>query len=262
MPTAWRDESLSIRYVLKDLTKSTRVPHLLGMNAHQFDAAGKHRRYNSALLVSPVFDAKGKIDGHLDPKLKFDKIHRVPFGEYLPFGDWLPFMAYLTPYEGDFGILAGDKLTRFPLGKYHFGVLLCYEDTDPFLARRYLEDSDDGPPVDFLVNMSNDGWFDGTEQHEQHFAICRFRAVESRRSVVRAVNMGISGIIDPDGRVKELPDYEWGDSKKKVAIVTGEVPLDSRGSFYALAGDWVPGLCAALVLAGLIRGRRRATRVV
>ena len=75
--------------------------------------------------------------------------------------------------------------------------------------------------------------------------------------MVRAVNMGISGVIDPDGRVKELPDYEWGDSKKKIAIVSAEIPLDSRGSFYAFAGDWVPVLCWLLVLAGLGLARWR-----
>src|SRR5713101_1333826 len=56
-------------------------------------------------------------------------------------------------------------------------------------------------PVDFLVNISNDGWFEGTEEHEQHLAICRFRAVVCRRSMVRAVNMGISAVIDGNGRV-------------------------------------------------------------
>ena len=74
--------------------------------------------------------------------------------------------------------------------------------------------------------------------------------------------MGISGIIDPDGRVKELPDYEWGDSKKKIAIVSGEVPLDSRASYYAMLGDWVPGLCWGLVVVGLGWARWRAPRAV
>ena len=87
------------------------------------------------------------------------------------------------------------------LNKYHFGVLICYEDSDPFMARRYLENSNDGPPVDFLVNISNDGWFDGSCEHEEHLAVSRFRAIECRRAMVRAVNMGVSAVIDSNGRV-------------------------------------------------------------
>ena len=94
-------------------------------------------------------------------------------------------------------------------------MLICYEDTDPYAGPAVHPATGRGPGVDFLVNISNDGWFDGTEEHEQHLAICRFRAVEARRSVVRAVNMGISAVIDPDGRVVALPVEEsWAESKK------------------------------------------------
>ena len=108
-------------------------------------------------------------------------------------------------------------------------------------------------PVDFLVNISNDGWFDGTEEHEQHLAICRFRAIETRRSVVRAVNMGISAVIDPDGRVIELPRkldeqgqptipaQSWSGSKKVEGVVLSAVPIDTRQTLYARLGDWVAG---------------------
>ena len=109
------------------------------------------------------------------------------------------------------------------------------------------------------MNISNDGWFDGTEQHEEHLAICRFRAVESRRSVVRAVNMGISAIIDPDGRMVALPNAEsWEKSKKISAIVRGEVPIDTSGTLYAYLGDWVPALCWLAIGVGLILGLRRS----
>jgi apolipoprotein N-acyltransferase len=83
---------------------------------------------------------------------------------------------------------------------FRFGVIICYEDTNPYLARQYVAPAA-GQPVDFLLNISNDGWFDGTSEHEQHLAICRFRAVECRRSVLRSVNMGISAVVDGNGRV-------------------------------------------------------------
>ena len=233
---------------------------LLGLNAVEWDGRQMWKS-NSAILVRP----DGKVDA-----TRYDKMHLVPFGEYVPLKETFPWLQEFTPYKHDYSCRPGETFALFDIKPANpkvkkreltFGVLICYEDSDPTIAREY-NPSSGRPGADFLVNMSNDGWFDGTEQHEQHFAICRFRAVESRRSVVRAVNMGISGIIDPDGRVKELPDYEWSDSKKKVAIVSGDVPLDSRGSFYARAGDWVPGLCWVLVLAGLGYGRWRATRLV
>ena len=82
----------------------------------------------------------------------------------------------------DYSCTPGENWTRFELptakGTFRFGVLICYEDTDPSMARKYNPTSGRGPGVDFLVNISNDGWFDGSEEHEQHLAICRFRAVE------------------------------------------------------------------------------------
>ncbi len=240
--------------------KNWRANTLLGLNAVDYDGRQMWKS-NSALLVRP--------GGKIDPA-RYDKMHLVPFGEYVPLKETFPWLQAFTPYTHDYSCRPGESFTTFAIQPMDpkvkkrdltFGVLICYEDSDPSIAREY-NPSSGRPGADFLVNMSNDGWFDGSEQHEQHFAICRFRAVESRRSVVRAVNMGISGIIDPDGRVKELPDYEWGDSKKKVAIVSGEVPLDSRGSFYALAGDWVPGLCWALLVAGLGLARWRETRPI
>ena len=83
--------------------------------------------------------------------------------------------------------------------------------------------------VDFLVNISNDGWFDGTEEHEEHLAICRFRAVEAGAAIVRAVNMGISAVIDPDGRVVALPRRRGRRRRRWKASCPRVVPLDTRG---------------------------------
>lgn len=257
VPTFWRDGALDIRARLKGLGgEYTQIPHLLGMNSYCLEEDGKPRHYNSALFLS----AKGDVEA------RFDKIHRVPFGEYIPLKDWLPFLAALSPYEGDFGVQPGEKFTRFKINKHHFGVLICYEDTDPFLARRYLEKSEEGPPVDFLVNISNDGWFDGSAEHEEHLAVSRFRAIECRRAMVRAVNMGVSAVIDSNGRVlkpkyypstqppvwmveaerlrvPELPLSEWQHFKKTPLVLKATVPIDHRFSLYAAVGDWLPVSC-------------------
>jgi apolipoprotein N-acyltransferase len=232
----------------------TKTNSLVGLNGQVWDGREWHK-YNSAVLIH-----KDGTDGG-----RYDKIHLVPFGEYVPLRERFPWLQAFTPYDrtaGDYSCTPGESWTRFELpvpgrGTFRFGVLICYEDTDPYLARQYNPWAGRGPNVDFLVNTSNDGWFDGSEQHEQHLAISRFRAVEARRSVVRAVNMGISAVIDPDGRVVALPGDSWARSKKTTGVVTAVVPVDDRGSVYAAAGDWVPGLCWALVVVGVTIGRRR-----
>ncbi|MBP3958287.1 apolipoprotein N-acyltransferase [Gemmata sp. G18] len=232
---------------------------LLGLNGLEWDGA-RVWKYNSAFLVKP--QPKSEMWKPGDPTLfytipvdRYDKMHLVPFGEYVPLGEQLPFMKWFTPYEKGYECRPGEKWTRFPLTtrdgrSFTFGCLICYEDSDPYLARQYVATE----PVDFLVNISNDGWFDGTEEHEQHLAICRFRAIEARRSVVRSVNMGISGLIDADGRVVKIPGETWGQSKKVEAVVTAVVPIDTRRPPYAALGDWVPAACWLIALVGVVAG--------
>jgi apolipoprotein N-acyltransferase len=251
---------------------------LLGLNVTvRRPDGGRPRRFNSALLVGPD---STRPDGWVLGR--YDKIHRVPFGEYVPFRDSIPLMARFAPYDFDYSVTAGEQQTRLPLGDFRFGVVICYEDTDHNLARGYVAPGRD-EKVDFVVNISNDGWFDGTAEHEEHLAICRFRAIECRRSVVRSVNMGISAVIDGNGRVlapevvgnvggallwevkdaasaEELPVARWGEFKKVPGVLFATVPLDLRESFYAAWGDWLPLgslVCLAVVL--LILVRRRAT---
>ncbi len=123
--------------------------------------------------------------------------------------------------------------------------------------------------------MSNDGWYAGTSEHNEHLAISRFRAIETRKSLVRAVNMGISAVIDPNGRVQkpteifrdgdvhewdialttegfpDLPLSEWNNFKKNTGVITAVVPIDHRVSLYSLLGDWFANGCAAMVLVGV-----------
>jgi apolipoprotein N-acyltransferase len=235
---------------------------LFGLSGHEWDGA-KLWKYNSALLVRPQ---------SADP-VRYDKMHLVPFGEYVPLGEILPFMQVFTPYKNEYSCRPGENWSRFPLiardGRaFTFGCLICYEDTDPYLARQYVARE----PVNFLVNISNDGWFDGTEEHEQHLAVCRFRAIEARRAVVRAVNTGVSAVIDPDGRVIALPREivgdrlsaeelrGWRESRSVEGVVTAAVPLDSRAPLYATLGDWLPASCWALALVALVAARVRRMR--
>jgi apolipoprotein N-acyltransferase len=257
-----REDARVLQKVVRDLARETKTNQLFGLNTHVVTEAGKALCYNSALLISKDGNTRGR----------YDKIHRVPFGEYVPLRKWLSFIKNLVPYDADYGIQVGDKLTRFALGDFHFGVLICYEDTDPFLARQYGRDGSNGPAVDFLLNVSNDGWFDGSRQHAEHLAISRFRAVETRRALARAVNMGISAVIDGNGRVlqpkeladvgdlriwgiepdlggnaPDLPEGKWRDFTKVRGILTAAIPIDNRLSLYSLTGDWLPSGCWLLL---------------
>jgi apolipoprotein N-acyltransferase len=255
-PQADLDYARVVRQTLGTFTrKRFGTANLFGLNAIEWKH-GRGHKSNSALLIN----ADGSVGG------RYDKIHLVPFGEYVPLREQFPWLQVFTPYKHDYSCTPGESWTRFPLvtdrGTFHFGVLICYEDSDPYLARQYNPASGRGHAVDFLVNISNDGWFNGTEEHEQHLAICRYRAIESRRSVVRAVNMGISAVIDPDGRIIALPgDGRWANAKKVAGVVRAEVPVDSRESVYARVGDWVPAMLWAMLALGLLAGRlKRASR--
>lgn len=261
------EEMRTRQFAILDPVRMTKTNHLLGVNSVVLDH-GEERRYNTALLVTSPFDFSQR----------YDKIHRVPFGEYVPLRDWLPFLDNFAPYDYDYSISVGEKYTRFVLGKFRFGVLICFEDADPVLARQYARIQSGAPyepTVDFLVNISNDGWFDGTSEHEEHLAVSRFRAIECRRAIVRAVNMGISAVVDSNGRVQEpqlvsfdsplrnwviverdgrvpdLPESRWHQFKKVHGILTATVPVDQRTSFYAEWGDWLPVTCWVMIAVGL-----------
>jgi apolipoprotein N-acyltransferase len=274
VPEAWRLEELKdrqrfhemflpLRPQFEDGGQGSPIPQLLGISTHFLDHEGKLRRYNSALLLNRGANPDGR----------YDKMHRVPFGEYVPLRDWLPFMNYFAPYDFEYSIRSGENFTRFRLGEYRFGVLICYEDTDPFLAPHYARAEDDGPPVDFLVNISNDGWFDGSSEHEEHLAVSRFRAIECRRALVRSVNMGISAVIDGNGRVLRpeqanrgealplwdvnasavsLPHRDWAAFKRVSGVLVARVPIDGRSSMYAATGDWLPTWCWVVIGFGTV----------
>lgn len=234
------------------------------------------KQFNSAVL----FDPKGFPVDH------YDKMHRVPFGEYVPLKEWIPFMNVLAPYDHDYSIARGEKLTRFPLPysptPLTFGAAICYESGDAHNFRD-LAGADGKPPVDFFVNQSNDGWFHGTEEHEHHMLLLRFRAVETRRPVIRAVNMGISGWIDSYGRVlrpkekhaanflasdrtfpvlevtkEELPTSEWWQYKKNAFVLMGLIPQKGESIAYIFwfQGSW-PGILTVVCIALLLFGEKK-----
>ncbi|MCS6977365.1 MAG: apolipoprotein N-acyltransferase [Gemmatales bacterium] len=218
---------------------------LLGINS-LIVRGEEFRPFNSAILLS----REGVVLG------TYHKCCRVPFGEYLPFRETLPFIKVLSPYDFDYGIDPGWELTLFELPgpkAYRFAVLICYEDSVPHLARQFMRKSPDSPPH-FFLNISNDGWFRCSEEHEQHLVAARFRAVETRRSLARAVNMGISAVIDGNGKIVALPGPSLRESKGFAAVLTSSIPIDRRFSLYAWWGDVLPMACGILTAVGVLLG--------
>ena len=172
--------SFSSRALVNRLT-SNGVPLLVGTMDFS-EGAQKRELHNSALL----FDGGEEVVG------TYHKQHLVPFGEYVPFPNLL---RSLSPLDVDF--TAGETSTLFALpGKAPFSVLICFEDTIGALARKAVQGG-----ARWLINQTNDAWFDPSSQSEQHLAHAVFRCVENRVPMVRSCNTGVTAIIDSFGRV-------------------------------------------------------------
>jgi apolipoprotein N-acyltransferase len=242
----WHEAAAATTQLARDMAGRWGTNLLVGMNGVTLTAAGEERS-NTAVLIC----AKGWDTG------RYDKMYCIPFGEYIPLKEVLPFLRWFSPYEDEYSVTPGRRATVFELETarrtYRFATLICYEDSVPHLPPVFLKAGSGplGAPAapEFFINISNDGWFKGSEEHEQHLVAARFRAVECRRAVARAVNMGVSCVIDGDGRVRDLPGPTWSSSKAVAAAVVAVVPLDTRESFYVAAGD-TPLLLAGLACAG------------
>jgi len=207
--------------------------HLLfGSPAYEM-GLGSYRYLNSAFLLSPAGVVLGRSD----------KVHLVPFGEYVPLGRFLPFIDKLVSGIGDF---SPGTVNPLPMGDGKLGVLVCFEGIFPELARDYAA-SGSG----LLVNITNDAWFGRSSAPYQHLAMTRFRAVENRLWVARAANTGISALIDPQGRIVARSELFTP------AVVRGKVVLGGESTLYQRIGELPALLLCALAGYWLLRTRRR-----
>ncbi len=194
--------------------------------------------YNSALLVSP----EGRIAG------RYDKQHLVPFGEYMPLRRYLPLPRALVESVGDF--TPGLRSEPLSCQNSRIGVLICFESIFPEIARNQVRQG-----ATLLVNQTNDAWFGRSAAPEQHLSMAVFRAAETRRSLARAANTGISGFIDPLGRVSQ--------PSQLFTPYTGvaQLPLLEEQTFFVTNGFWFVWLCLGVTtvscLAGTGANRRR-----
>jgi len=195
---------------------------------------GKKRYYNSAFLINP----EGEVVG------RYDKVHLVPFGEYVPKKRLFFFAGKLTAEVSDFS--PGERLTLLEVKGHRFAVPICFEIIFPNLVRSFVKEG-----AEFIVTITNDAWFGRTSAPYQHFITAVFRAIECRRFVARAANTGISGIIDPYGRIiKQTPIF-------KKALVIGEIAPSTYTTFYVGYGDVLPLCSLFMVIFVLIYSLKR-----
>ena len=190
--------------------------------------------FNSALLVNPY----GKVVG------RYDKQHLVPFGEYVPLRKLLPFLEPLVESVGNFSF--GSSSVPLSIGAFKLGVLICYESIFPDLARQEVKAG-----ANVLVNITNDAWYGRSSAPYQSFSMSILRAVETRRSLVRAANTGISAFVDPVGRVMEdSPIFETLSLSAAVPMLDGKTIFTRFGYLFAPA-------CLFLFILMLVAWRRK-----
>lgn len=199
-------------------------------------APGSESLLNSALVVQP----DGTYMGH------YDKIHLVPFGEYVPFKDLLFFASKLTREVGDFA--RGTERKVFDLNGTKIGVFICYESIFPDEVRQFTANG-----AQVLINISNDGWYGESGAPFQHLQMARMRAIENHRWLLVSTNSGITASIDPYGRVvKEAP-------RNVRTAITVPFSTNIETTFYVRYGDVFGWICVVIsILAVFVRTRIRA----
>ncbi|RUL84214.1 apolipoprotein N-acyltransferase [Tautonia sociabilis] len=251
-PARLAEFGAEVRSLLHDWTNQAGVPMIVGITSYVFRPEGA-TRHNTALLLEPGTEAVQMSH----------KLHLVPFGEYVPLVETIPWVLALTPFDADHmpSLDPGPGPGSLRLDGWRFASAICFEDSVPHVTR-LLAGSSDGDAPDILLNLSNDGWFRGTAAHQLHLANSVLRAVELRVPVARAVNTGISAVIDGNGVVRSsLPPPHRGDSAHAAeGVLTATIPLDPRTSLYARFGDWLPLGCLALTLGCLPVAAGRSLR--
>ena len=214
-PFYYQDQS-PLSEEVRQVAINSQAALLFGSPAYEKRADGRWHFLNSAFLLG----AQGETLG------RGDKVHLVPFGEYVPLKKVFPFVNKLVEGIGDF---SSGKIQPLRFGEDRIGILVCYEGIFPELARAYVNQGSD-----LLVNVTNDAWYGQSSAPFQHLSMARFRAIENRIWLVRAANTGISAFIEPSGQI-------IGATPIFVTLsTTAKVGLGSRPTLYRTIGDALP----------------------
>ncbi len=208
---------------LFDLARRDNIYLLFGSPSYTFAGDAPVRLFNSAYLISPYGENLSR----------YDKIHLVPFGEYVPLSKILFFIEKMVTGIGDF--LPGNDYTLFQIPQGKFGVVICFEVIFPDLVRKFVQNG-----AEFMTTITNDAWFGRSAAPYQHFAMVVFRSIENRVYFARAANTGISGFINPKGEILGAgPIFEE-------VTVTLTISPSAVKTFYTLYGDLFAYVCITL----------------
>jgi apolipoprotein N-acyltransferase len=233
-PFRFEDDQFAATQI-RTLAQQARVPILFGSDQFVRGASGVPTTfYNSAFLVR----ADGTTGG------VYRKMHLVPFGEYVPVKRFFFFAAPLVQAVSDFS--PGEDAALLPVGKHLVSTAICYEVVYPDLVRRFVAGGSE-----LLTTITNDAWFGPTSAPYQHFEQASMRAVEEGRYLVRSANTGVSGIVDPYGRVLARSEIF------QKAVLVGEARFLTTSTFYARHGDVLAYASVIATVAMLLLPRRR-----
>jgi apolipoprotein N-acyltransferase len=218
----------SYRVILEELAR--RYPlGLIFNDIRSAETKDGWQYFNSAFFL----DGKGLLAGI------YDKIHLVPFGEYIPLKKIFFFAETITRDVGEF--YPGNDYRIVKIGDHPANAIICFEAVFPDLVRRFV-----GRGSQLIVNLTNDGWYGNSSAPYQHFAIARLRAVENRRFLIRAANSGLSAIVEPSGKIQAST------SLLQEAICEGRFNFLDEKTIYTRYGDVLVFLCAIILCASWI----------
>jgi apolipoprotein N-acyltransferase len=221
----FRSDDPRTQSILRTVATATHAPFIAGMVGE--DAAGT---YNSAVFT----DASGAPAG------RYDKIHLVPFGEFIPYRSLFFFAHHLTNQVGDFNRGRARNVFR-PGNGAAYGVFICYESVFADEIRHFALNG-----AEVLVNLSDDGWYGDTSAPWQHLNMARMRAVENRRWLLRDTNNGVTTVIDPWGRVT------LSAPRHTVTSLVARYGFRSDLTFYTRYGDVFAYFCSLIVAGSLL----------
>jgi apolipoprotein N-acyltransferase len=228
VPAPFTMQDPAFTQLAQKIARDSAGDFLVGIVDWKRNAKGVYIASNSAVLLNPVGLRV----------FAYDKVHLVPFGEFVPYRRLLRFAGRLTADLSDFTPGKAFSVGQLPDGK--FGTLICYEAIFPDQVRQYTKDG-----AQLLINISNDGWFGRSSAPAQHLVMARVRAVENRRWLLRDTNNGFTVSVDPYGRiVAELPTDIRAELDAPYDFRTGLTP-------YARFGDWFAWLCVIASIAQL-----------
>ena len=182
---------------------------------------GERKPGNTALYLSP----EGKVLG------QYLKIRLLPFGEYIPFEKTFPWPSFIYVDTNKNWEIPGDEATLFDIEGFKFGVIICWENAFPALFRRFVKNG-----ANFMINITNEGWFGESAAPYQFLAMSVFRAVENRISLARAANTGVSCFIDPNGRIVDRVRTRGKDIFVE-GYLTRQIVATQEKTFYTRYGD-------------------------